>query len=65
MSGERDEDLSPGARVRVRTRFGWAMIGELQLSGRDVVRVYDPAIEDYVRLGAEDVVELVAVGDDT
>ena len=60
MTGERDE-LPPGARVRVRTRFGWAMTGELQVSGRGVVRVYDPAIEGFVRLGADDVVDLVAV----
>lgn len=64
MTGERDEDLMPGARVRVRTRFGWTMTGELQVSGRDVVRVYDPAIKDFVRLGADDVVELVALDHD-
>lgn len=48
----------PGDWVCVRTRYGWEFEGELRMSDSDGVRVFDPVIEEVVRLDHDEIIEL-------
>jgi hypothetical protein len=54
----RKEHQSAGDWVCVRTRYGWEFEGKLLLSDTDGVRVFDPVIDEVVRLAPDDVIEL-------
>ena len=53
----------PGDWVCVRTRYGWEFEGELRMSDSNGVRVFDPVIEEVVRLDHDEIVELADAED--
>ena len=61
-SDDEDAHLS-GVRVHVRTRYGWALTGELRKSGDRGIRMFDPEMGDIVRLGDEEVIDIAILGD--
>ena len=63
MIDDRETDHVPGTRVRVRTRFGWAITGEIQAAKGGGIRMFDPAMREIVRFDPGDVVEIELVDD--
>lgn len=62
-SGDDDDAQLAGVRVHVRTKYGWALTGELRKSGDHGIRMFDPEMGDIVRLGDEEVIDIAILGD--
>lgn len=54
-----------GDRIQVRTRYGWAFEGELRQDNMEGIRIFDPTIDEIVKLERDDVVELAVIDTDS